>query len=60
MNKDKGGLCARPSSVMIFQKVVKEERGESHHLKRGDVDMEAIMNLCASRRVVHEDQVRRP
>jgi hypothetical protein len=45
---------------MIFQKVVKEERGESHHLKRGDVDMEAIMNLCASRRVVHEDQVRRP
>jgi hypothetical protein len=38
---------------------VKEEKGESHRLKRGDVEMEAIMNLCVNRKVVHEDHVRR-
>jgi hypothetical protein len=44
---------------MIFLKVVKEEKGESHRFKRVDVEMEVIMNLCASRKIVHEYHVRR-
>jgi hypothetical protein len=51
-------MC-KTSSATIFLKIVKEEKGESYHLKKGDVEMEVIMNLCASEKVVHKDHVRK-
>jgi hypothetical protein len=38
---------------------VRKEEGESHHFKREAIEMEAILNLCASRKTTHKDHARR-
>jgi len=38
---------------------VREEKGEKHHFKRKVIEMETILNLCASREVTHEDHVKK-
>jgi len=34
------------------------KKGERHHLKRRIIHMEAILDLCASKEVMHENHAR--
>jgi hypothetical protein len=38
---------------------MREEEGEMHHFNRRAIEMEAIPNLCASRKTTHKDHARR-
>jgi hypothetical protein len=40
-------MCRIPSHNNIF-KTLREEKGERHHFKKMDIEMETIPNLCAS------------
>jgi hypothetical protein len=57
--KNKRDLCARPLHITIFLKVLREEEGEMHHFKRGAIEMEAILNLCAIKKTTQNDRARR-
>jgi hypothetical protein len=57
--EDKVGQCARPTKCStIFQRIAKVEKGERHHLEKV-VQMEAISNLCASRKIVYKDHAKK-
>ncbi len=57
--KDKGGLCARSLHTNTLQRVVKVKEGERHLFEKGIAKMEVILNICASKEVMHEDHARR-
>jgi hypothetical protein len=57
--ESKRSLCVRSPCTKIFLKIVREEKGEKHHFKRKAIEMETILNLCASREVAHKDHVKR-
>jgi hypothetical protein len=57
--EDKVGRCARPACSTLFQGIEKVEKGKRHHLERKVVQMEAILNLCASKETVYKDHAKK-